>query len=215
MTTPSSRLSSPDWHRPAQQDRSTRTEHRLLEAAERLMSLRPFHEISVAEITQEAEASVSSFYARFPSKEALLGALFRQHTTSAQAMFAELFAPDRWADVSLAEIMRQTIPAIVAGYQQQQGLVRALLIEASKDERLRSDWNQAGDQIVAGVTELCMSRCSEIDHLDPEVGMEHMLEICFATLAHRIEMHEIDDPDMSGLVDSLTLMVIRYMGITE
>jgi len=63
------------YNRPPQQDRSSRTEQRILDATKRLMAERPFHEITVAEIAREADASVSSFYARFRSKEALLGTI--------------------------------------------------------------------------------------------------------------------------------------------
>ena len=64
-------------HRPVQL-RSQQTMQRILDATERLMAKRPFREVSVAEIAQEAKASPTSLYARFENKQSLLGALFEQ-----------------------------------------------------------------------------------------------------------------------------------------
>lgn len=203
------------WNRPAQQDRSSRTEQRILAATERLMADRPFQEISVAEIAREANASVSSFYARFRSKEALLGTLFERHAEGQKKLFDDVFAPDRWKDAALAEVIRTGVPLIVSGYRSRQILVRAFLAEASQDARLRQTWCIVGDYIVARVTEVVASRVEEVHHPDPAAGVRICLEMAFATLAHRIQMHQMDDPDTDRVVDAIIVMILRYMGITE
>lgn len=60
--------------RPAQ-NRSERTFFRFLDAAEKLLSARNWHEVSVQEIVRRADASVGSFYNRFVDKTALLKCL--------------------------------------------------------------------------------------------------------------------------------------------
>lgn len=63
------------WVSKPAQNRSERTFFRFLDAAEGLLAVRHWHEVSVQEIVRRAEASVGSFYNRFADKEALLGCL--------------------------------------------------------------------------------------------------------------------------------------------
>ncbi len=203
------------WSRQAQQDRSRLTQERVIAATQNLLTLRPFHEISVAEIAQEAEASVSSIYARFPNKEALLGALYERHASSQREMVDQLLPLDRWHGVPLGEILRQTFPLIVAGYRAKQGLMRAFLEQAANDVRFRETWTEVGDHIIFRVTELVMSRPAEVRHSDPQRGVECILGIVFSTLAHQIQMHQIDKPEMDELTDELIRMMLRYMRIAE
>ncbi len=208
-------LTHETWNRPAQQDRSSRTEQRILEASERLMDLRPFHEITIAEIAQEASASVSSLYARFPSKEALLGAVFHRFAAAQWQMFDEVLSLDRWADVPLSETLKHAFPLLVEGYRQRQGLVRAFLEEASRDVRFRETWDNIDEKIIQRVTEIVMQRIDDVSHPEPRRGVELSLEVVFATLAHRIQMHKIDDPDMDELVRMLIVIQLRYLGIDQ
>lgn len=203
------------WSRKAHQNRSRLTQERVLDATERLMALRPFHEIAVAEIAQEAEASVSSIYARFPNKEALLGAIYERYATLQRNMVDELLSPARWQETPLAETLRATFPLIVAGYRTRQGLLRAFLEQASRDVRFRETWSEVGDHIVARVAELVMCRSFEVDHPEPQRGIRLGLTMVFATLAHQIQMHQIDVPEMDELTEELILMMLRYMGIPE
>lgn len=203
------------WTRQAQQDRSRLTQERVIAATENLMALRPFHEISVAEIAQEAEASVSSIYARFPNKEALLGAVYERHSSTQRNMIDQLLAIDRWQGVPLGEILRETFPLIVAGYRARQGLMRAFLEQATRDVRFRETWAEVGDHIMARVTELVLSRPLEVKHTDPQRGVNFVLRMVFATLAQQIQLHLIDGPEMDKLTEELILMMLRYMGIAE
>ena len=203
------------WANPALQDRSSRTEQRILEATEKLMALRQFHEISVSEIAREAKASVSSLYARFPSKESLLGAVYARHAAAQQRLFDEVLAPDRWADASLSEIIRGAFPQIVSGYRARQGLVRAFLEQASKDVRFRKTWDEVGDRLAASVAAIVMPRVHEISHPKPVQAMQLGLDMVFATLAYKIQMHQFDDPEMDQLAEELIQMQLRYLGASE
>lgn len=179
------------------------------------MALRPFHEISVSEISQEAKASVSSLYARFPSKESLLGAVYARHADAQQKMFDEVLAPDRWADASLSEIIRGSFPQIVDGYRARQGLVRAFLEQASKDVRFRETWDEVGDRLAASVAAIVMPRVHEVRHPNPEQAIQFGLDMVFATLVYKIQMHQFDDPKMDELSDELIRMQLRYLGVSE
>lgn len=208
-------LTDSSWVHSAQQGRSQRTLERILAATERLMARRPFREISVADIVREAKASISSFYARFPDKEALLGCIYERHARSQIGLIDELLTLDRWRDVPLAVVLRRVFPMIVAGYRERQGLIRAFLERASADQRFRDAWGQLGSRIAERIIALVEARRFEVDHPDPRSGVRHGLAMVFATLVHQIQMHRIDEPEMDQLVEELTRMMLRYMGIQD
>jgi AcrR family transcriptional regulator len=203
------------WINPALQLRSRDSLERILAATSRLMAKRSFRDITVAEIAQEANASPTSVYARFENKQALLGALFERHAIAQREMIGQLLEPARWQETPLAVTLRQTFPAIVEAYRAKQGLIRAFLEHASEDALFRETWSEIGDFIVGRASQLVLARSFEIDHPDPQRGIQIILGVAFATIAHQIQMHGIDKPEMSPLSEELIRMILRYMGIAE
>jgi AcrR family transcriptional regulator len=188
---------------------------RILDATERFLKNRPFREIGVAEIAQEAKAAPTSLYARFENKRALLGALFERHAAAQRKMIEELAAPDAWVGVPLANVLRRTLPVIVAGYRVKQGLIRAFLEQASEDKRFREDWGAVGDFIADRIVALVADRAGEIDHPDPIRGIKLCMDSVFATLALKILMRELDKSAAETLTEELIEFICRYMGITD
>lgn len=203
------------WTTKAVQVRSQLTLERILDATERLLKVRPFREITVAEIAQEASASPTSLYARFQNKQALLGALFERHSASQQELIGRLSDPALWKGVPLAKILKQALPAIVESFRAKQPLIRAFLEQASDDYRFRQEWAAVGEFHKSLVLRLIMDRRDEVGHPDPERGVRRSMETVFATLAVRIIMHEIDAPDLKELTDDLTSMLLRHMCIED
>lgn len=80
--------------KPPRQDRSRETLRKIIEAAEELLDGRSFEDITVDEIINLAEVSRSSFYARFPSKEALLPALYDAFLQRGRSALADAVALD-------------------------------------------------------------------------------------------------------------------------
>jgi AcrR family transcriptional regulator len=215
MLAPLNAESQSTWAHEGLQTRSRRTLERILDATERLMAARPFRDISVAEIAREANASLSSLYSRFTDKRTLLGAVYERHASSQRERMAQIFDSKRWKGVPLASILRQTFPLIVAGYRERQGLIRAFLEQASVDVRFRNTWSEMGEFIEARVLQLVMPRSFEINHPHPERGLQLGMRVAFATIAHRIQMHEIDGPQMDELTEELIRMMLRYLGIAD
>ncbi|MBY5991399.1 TetR/AcrR family transcriptional regulator [Ferrimonas balearica] len=60
------------------QQRSLKTQQKLLDALDHCLQHKYFEQISVAEITTEAQVSVGTFYRRFKDKEALLPLLYQR-----------------------------------------------------------------------------------------------------------------------------------------
>ena len=84
--------------RPAKQGRSRQTLERILRATRELLQEKEFEEITVAEIVQQAQSSCGAFYARFPSKEALLPALYDAYSRSLSTETTVWSDPSTWGE---------------------------------------------------------------------------------------------------------------------
>lgn len=73
----------------AQQPRARRTRQKMLDALERLLRLKSFDQIAVADIAAEAGVSVGSVYAHFEDKTAFLEALLEQRVASLHRRLSE------------------------------------------------------------------------------------------------------------------------------
>ena len=152
------------------QARSRRTLDAILEATEGLLRDKPFEEISVAEIILAAGSSTGSFYARFPSKEALLPALYERYhralkprQEAAEAAFGT--AP------SLASLCEGVARAFAESFRAQPNLMRAIVLYArTRSEELAPlipERAKLHDRILG----LFAPFHAEIAHDDPEAAV--------------------------------------------
>lgn len=116
-----------DLHAP-QQARSRATRDRILAALARLLKNKPFDAISTAELTRAANCSMSSLYARFPTKDALLSALHdRFFEYSVREVGTALRQIDADDALPLRERVRRLISFFISSYRQHRGLLRSLI----------------------------------------------------------------------------------------
>jgi AcrR family transcriptional regulator len=203
------------WIVPASQSRSRDSLARILDATERLLEKRSFRDITVSEIARAAKTSPTAVYARFENKHALLGALFDRYAIAKRERVATFLDLDRLRDLPLSLTLRGVFPEIVAGYRQKQSLIRAFLDHASEDARFREAWAELGEFIMSRVATLVSARAFEVQHPEPERGLRHCMPMVFASLAHQIQFHGIDRPEMVEFTEALIQMVFRFMGIAD
>lgn len=126
------------------QERSRRTLRRLLDATRTLLEERPFVELSVGDITDEAGLSRGAFYRRFDGKEALLHHLNSRLYEGALESWTDFLAPERWEGVPVARLLDALVERTTLVYQRQRHLMRAFAHEVrwSDDPEIqaRADW---------------------------------------------------------------------------
>jgi AcrR family transcriptional regulator len=120
------------------QDRSRRTLEAILEATEKLLEKRPFEEISIAEIVLKSGSSTGSFYARFPTKEALLPALYDRYHTGLPERVARLRSVLERRNQTLRRACRLIVDEFAASFEGRENLMRAMVLYArARPEGLR------------------------------------------------------------------------------
>jgi len=110
-----------------QQERSRKTLERLLDAAEHLILTRGAEAATVPEIARAARSSVGSFYARFPTKDALFAALLDQFFDTSSQLVGDALSRFRPAQTTRQQRTRALIEFLLRSYREHRGLLRALI----------------------------------------------------------------------------------------
>ena len=114
------------------QERSRATRDRILGALALLLEHERFDAITTAELTRAARCSMSSLYARFPTKDALLTAFHdRFFENSVHQVGAELAAIEA-ARLPLEERVRHLLSFFIRSYREHRGLLRSLVLHDRK-----------------------------------------------------------------------------------
>lgn len=163
-------------HRTPLQERSRRTQDRILTAVETLLRTRDFADVSVADIVARAGTSVGAFYARFTSKEALMPLLYERYDRDVTARLDAVAADPQWLGLDLPACARRLVAMIVDLYRSRRGLMRAVGLFA----RLHPD--AIAPALVARrkamhrrFADLLLAHRREIHHPDPAAATEMAL----------------------------------------
>jgi AcrR family transcriptional regulator len=121
------------------QRRSRETLERFATAAEALLHDRPFERITVQEIVSRARRPIGSFYARFPSKEALLPHLYERYDRTLETTTLARIGRITWDGLDLVATAQALIDALVGMYEDRRWLLRALALFARQHPEALSD----------------------------------------------------------------------------
>lgn len=125
--------------KPAVQARSKATRDRLLAALESLLKKRPYGEITVAMIAEEAGVSPGSVYRRFDRKHGLIPALLELYTANLTEWAAAGGGQvDIGAEPDLRAALRAAAFAAITQIRAQAHIMRAVYVEA-RSRRLAFD----------------------------------------------------------------------------
>lgn len=210
-----SKIEKRSWGIDGQQNRSRKKQEAILFATQKLLSKRPFREITVSEIVRKAKASTSSFYQRFGDKTGLLGCLFEIHAEAQKKTIDELLDVERLKDVPLAQLLRAAFPVIVNGYRENQDLIRAFIEQASTDERFHQTWNTLGAYTAEKIKAIVQARIHEVGHPEPLIGVDDALDLAYGNIVYELQMHRIDGPKMTAKSEQIIRMILAYMDIED
>lgn len=189
---------------PARQTRSRRTERAIAGALSALLGEKPLADISVAEIASVAGVSVGGFYARFPSKDALLALV--------ELSILEEFDQAAAARLDPAVLSGKGIHAITHAYAEllvtHFRLHRTEIVQILRYTRPRSDTEERLKQFNMGVHD--RMRALLLEHRDQIQGGDIMRTINLglfftgaaareAVLTRNLQVYpvEVSDPQLA------------------
>lgn len=197
------------------QERSRRTEERLLDAMEYLLTQQPVEQITVETIVERAHTSVGAFYKRFASREELLPRLLTRLQSSLQEELERALQSGQWARLSLAQRIDAVIDAVAAGHLRSRELIRACVSSRFYSGAALSEENLAAAQALMNhMRGYLLERASEIQHPDPPLAVRLGLYMTLQSLQTALLFEQLPrEIDQQLVVTEAKRMLRRYLGL--
>lgn len=110
------------------QERSRITMDRILSTLGKLLESKPFDDITILELARRSRCAVTSIYARFEDKRALILALHERHRDEMIFELDRLLDPARREGVEMDEIVRSVLGKLIASRKRRHNLLRAAML---------------------------------------------------------------------------------------
>jgi AcrR family transcriptional regulator len=161
---------------------------RILQTGQALLDGRRFADVSVNEICIAADVSLSSFYARFESKERLLAVLHEQHIARRReqihTVLAELLEPGP----TLRSFLTQAATIYIAVQELDQPVVQTLRQEELADHGLADRLHDLNTTFLTAVTDAALSLVPGAEH-DAELRRRMLFATGVVALALSESIH--------------------------
>jgi AcrR family transcriptional regulator len=124
--------------RPPRQSRSRESQERVLDAFAAMLREQSFESITMADLARRAGVAVTSIYARFADKRALVLALHERHYAETTTQMDALLDPARWEGADLETVARTIVSRVVRHLLSRADLLRAALLVDDPDVETRA-----------------------------------------------------------------------------
>jgi len=176
--------------RPPKQSRSQRTLDRIAEAALEIMAEVGPEKATVAAIVKRAEASVGSFYARFPGKEDLIRYLQDRVWSQARERWDKALAREDWGALPMASVVEGVAGLLLRSFRDDFQRRRVLGRSRVQDREGAGKAVEFHQHVLATVTPLLLARREEITHPDPEAAVKLGYRFAAGAIREQLEMGE-------------------------
>lgn len=189
------------------QERAQDTVEVILEATARVLTTEGYEHATTNRIALVAGVSIGSLYRYFPSKDALLAALYERHSAQTMAGLAATIAATRRAP--LATALRAVLQAEFRAHSSDAPLHR-VLCERIQHTEGRAHQDRLLERYVSLVREELIARRAEIGDVDPDRAafmVVHTIHaLSHAALQHRLA-YFMDD----AYLDECMKLILRYL----
>lgn len=176
--------------RPPKQDRSQETLDRISTAALELMAENGVEGATISSIVERADASVGSFYARFPGKDELVRYLRNRVWTEARERWDQALAAESWDGRSMEEVVEGVVGLLLRSFEADYHRRRVLGRESPEDPEAASERLEFHDHILGAVIPLFMARREDINHPNPEGAVRFGYHLIVGAIREFMELGE-------------------------
>jgi len=180
------------WVREGKQDRSRKTQAKLLDAAEDLFAEHGIDGATMADIAAAAGCSIGAFYHHYRDKRALQFALFDRYATMFEKTNRIALDPARWEGACIADIVQSYVQVSIENDRMRPGQRRAATELGRVEPEIRSHVLKLRAMMDTGIRELLLARSDEIGHSDPELAISFVLDQLGSMIRTRV--HEPEMP---------------------
>jgi AcrR family transcriptional regulator len=184
-----------------------------------LLRDRPFAQITVRDILAKSKSSAGSFYARFPTREALLPVLYERYDARLHRDHAKRRATPS-GPTTLEDLARAMIGNRIARLRADRWLMQAVALHArTHPEMISLDTRERRQAALTTVHSGILAFRDQMSHPDPERAVPLALFMVLTTCREMMVFGEMplassvaitDDQ----LIDELTRAFLNYLGVT-
>jgi AcrR family transcriptional regulator len=201
---------------PPLQERSRATYNRILDALEDLLREHRFEDITIRALVYRSGSSTGSFYARFPTKDTLLPALYARYDQQLHTLSP--WSGRSAADASLEEVVSVICGRVISRLRRRRWLTRAVALHARlHPELIPDDVRDRRSALHAEWRSLLLAHRGRMRHPDPEsavaLGLFMIVTTCrekivFADAPHASSF-EVSDKELAAEMERALL---SYLG---
>ncbi|MEU6201004.1 TetR/AcrR family transcriptional regulator [Streptomyces sp. NPDC047061] len=173
--------------RPTQQERSRRTQRKILVAAREALAGAGWEGVTVARVAAAAGVSVGSVYERFTDKDGLVHAV--QHDVLDEVDADLRAAYDRLAerdDLIAADLIAEVVRAQAEQVARYGAVMGPLTLRAAADPSLRARGNASSELAEELFTTLLLSRTAELGCASPDIQVPMAFRAVFSTVMWQV-----------------------------
>ncbi|HJW47100.1 MAG TPA: TetR/AcrR family transcriptional regulator [Lysobacter sp.] len=206
---------APSPLRPVRQDRSLRTQQRILAAMEALLADPQGGEITMERLADHAHVSIGAIYKRFQGKDSLLPLVLERVQDQQFERLREFLALPGWSDAGLAQRIHALLEVFAESQQARQRLIRALVVGHWQSDD-RAPMEARSVELIATMHAWLSECAQEIRHPDPRLALSLGLFTTLQTLQTAVLFDRV--PPALGLpafVAEMARMFQAYLGVAN
>jgi TetR/AcrR family transcriptional regulator, ethionamide resistance regulator len=192
---------------PRRRRRPEEAEQEILEAAERFLRERPFHELTVDEVMSRTGLSRPSFYQYFRDRNELVIRLVDRLSAEIWPM------SNRWFEGTgdSADDLRRAYAGVTSVWAQHGPVLRAIADASTHDPLVEDAYRALTRRFVAGTTERIRSEAAagRIRGLDPETTAEALIAMSERYLNQKLG--RLPQAEPQAVADTLTRIWLRTL----
>jgi AcrR family transcriptional regulator len=172
--------------RPPLQRRSQESLERVLQAGAELLLEVGYEGFTLQEVSKRSGVSIGSIYARAPSKEALILAIYDREMAKVSAANERLRETAQLDDLKGRELIIALVELMARSTLEHADILRVFMYRALVDEEIWQRGSERSTLLSRAFEEALLDHKDELNHPDPELAIDVAFRFIYNTLVRRV-----------------------------
>jgi AcrR family transcriptional regulator len=172
--------------RPPLQRRSQESLERVLQAGAELLLEVGYEGFTLQEVSKRSGVSIGSIYARAPSKEALVLAIYDREMAKVSAANERLRETAQLEGLEGRELIIALVELMARSTLEHADILRVFMYRALIDEEIWKRGSDRSTQLSRAFEEALLEHKDELNHPDPELAIDVAFRMVYCTLVRRV-----------------------------
>jgi AcrR family transcriptional regulator len=172
--------------RPPLQRRSQESLERVLQAGAELLLEVGYEGFTLQEVSKRSGVSIGSIYARAPSKEALILAIYDREMTKVSEANERLRETAQLEGLRGRELIIALVELMARSTLEHADILRVFMYRALVDEEIWKRGSDRSSMLSSAFEEALLEHREELNHPDPELAIDVAFRFVYNTLVRRV-----------------------------